>query len=918
MRYDLYINGSLVDINDESLIVLTYTMEQLNNPTAVKNTYSHEVTLPSTSRNDILFSHFYRNDYKVGVANFTPLQRVPFEIYNEMSEIVEGGYIKLDEVSIDRVSHTYKVTLYGGLGSFFYAMGYDEQGEALSLGDLQYMANEDNEDRLDIRVNVGTIATAWGRIAGDNSSTQYDVLNFAPTYQGKPDGEFSTDKAIFIGRATGSAGSYSDNVQRPIYGITAPQGSNKFYKRVENGVDTGYRCALVELAQEHTEWEMKDLRSYLQRPILSVRKFFEAVQRRAEAQGFTLNLDSSFFYASNPYYRDSWITLPSLQSISKPSKSVEVQIDGAIYINNDDEQEVQLSTTAPIETNGFEFGASISDTTITIDKLKVGVESPYNAFLGHAEVLTDWCVQIYGVSSGSVVAWSDTKVLVDSGDKTALSSIVAGYTALGGSPTYERVSGYFKASGKNNEQIFTKSLSFNITATSAPTQWYLRIVKRVHKGAASYAGKLYGAKELVNPDGSTQLAYYWYSLTYFYKTAIYGVTNITSNSVVRSGVLIRKSELFDIGKTPMEVLLSFCKLFGLVWLFEPKNKNITLMTREQFYGQGSNIDIEQRIDRSKAMTIKPFEFDKRLYDFALETQGEYAAEYKEMTGTAYGAQRVNTGYEFDGESKNLLDNNALKGGAEVLEQGRYYTNIDEGTYTLGTTTFPKICPSVFVDGGKYSLYDSSGNAVEYAITLPTNAANIDYMNERQGYDAYSKVQLFEGDKVVSGGGMLLLYNGSIGIDNSPYKNFRLTDDIAEMGILNEGQMCWILEGSAYGTLSGDTIPHFVRAGQGVSLDMGIPTELDNPDIDAEALANSIYAQYWRRYLSDRYAVDSRVCECYVDLRGLQVGNRLFRNFYYFDNAVWALNKISNYSMNTIGSTLCEFVKIQNIQNYWEE
>jgi hypothetical protein len=208
--------------------------------------------------------------------------------------------------------------------------------------------------------------------------------------------------------------------------------------------------------------------------------------------------------------------------------------------------------------------------------------------------------------------------------------------------------------------------------------------------------------------------------------------------------------------------------------------------------------------------------------------------------------------------------------------------------------------------------------VEYNITMPTTAADVDYMNEREGYDAYSKVQLVEGDKVVSDGGMLLLYNGSIDIDNSPYKNFRLTDDIAEMGILNEGQMCWILEGSAYGALSGDSLPHFVRASRGVSLDMGIPTELDNPDIDVEATANSIYAQYWRRYLGDRYSVDSRVCECYVDLRGLQVGNRLFRNFYYFDNAVWALNKISNYSMNTIGSTLCEFVKIQDISNYMED
>lgn len=910
MRYDLYINGSLVDINDESLIVLTYTMEQLNNPTAVKNTYSHEVTLPSTSRNDILFSHFYRNDYKVGVANFTPLQRVPFEIYNELSEIVEGGYIKLDEVSIDRVSHTYKVTLYGGLGSFFYAMGYDEQGEALTLGDLQYMANEDNEDRLDIRVNRATIAQAWKRIAGENSSTQYDVLNFAPTYQGKPDGDFSTDKAIFIGRATGSAGNYSNDVQRPIYGITAPQGSNNYYKRITDGVDTGYRCALVDLAQEHTEWEMKDLRSYLQRPILSVRKFFEAVQRRAEALGYTLDLDSSFFNSTNPYYRHAWLTLPSLQSISKPSKTAQVQIDGIVYVNSDVVQDVVLETTSPIAIDGFDFGTTIEDVSVRVDKLWVVMPSPFDVYLAHNTDLTNWCIQIYGKRGGSVVAWSDTKVLIDSYDRTPLTQIVAGYSAMGGTPTYELVGGFFAAS--RAAKFFTQPLSFKITTTATPDEWHMRIIKRVHRGAASNAGKLWITQ--LNSDGTNG---FWAEIGQTKGSNIYGVGSIATNEVVRSGALIRKRELFDIGKTPMEVLVSFCKLFGLVWLYEPNRKKVSLMPRDRFYG-GDNIDIEERIDRSKDMTIKPFEFDRRFYDFALETQGDFAAEYEEMTGRVYGAQRVNTGYEFDAESKNLLDNNALKGGAEVLEQGKYYTNINEGTYTLGSTTYPKICPSVFVDGGKYSLYDASGNAVEYNITMPTTAADIDYMNEREGYDAYSKVQLVEGDKVVSDGGMLLLYNGSIDIDNSPYKNFRLTDDIAEMGILNEGKMCWILEGSAYGALSGDSLPHFVRAGRGVSLDMGIPTELDNPDIDVSATANSIYSQYWRRYFSDRYSVDSRVCECHVDLRGLQVGNRLFRNFYYFDNAVWALNKISNYSMNTIGSTLCEFVKIQDISNYLED
>ena len=100
--------------------------------------------------------------------------------------------------------------------------------------------------------------------------------------------------------------------------------------------------------------------------------------------------------------------------------------------------------------------------------------------------------------------------------------------------------------------------------------------------------------------------------------------------------------------------------------------------------------------------------------------------------------------------------------------------------------------------------------------------------------------------------------------------------------------------------------------------MGVPKEIDNPNPNIEAVQNSIYAQYWAKYIADRYNENSRVLTCYVDLRGLQIGNNLFRNFYFYDNAVWVLNKISNYSITTEGTIECEFVKVQDVKNYKEQ
>ena len=949
MRYDLYINNQLCDLDDNSLIVLTYTMEQLSNPTAVKNTYSHEIELPNTERNNKVFSCIYRNDYRADANNFQPLTQTPFAIYNELSEIVESGYIKLDEISRNNTTHAYKVTLYGGLGSFFYALAY-EGDSALSLADLQYMENNgdlySSESRLNLTIDRNTIGErgAWGRLANSDYAElqeQYDVINFAPMYQGLPEGEFDANKAIFVGRSA----SYADTPDAPIYGITAPQGGNGYYKRKNaDGSDSGYRMSLVELNEDHNEWEMGDLRSYLQRPILSIRKFVEAVQRRAMEQGYTLNLDENFFNEDNPYYAKAWMTLPSLQSITKNGKSASFYLSGELRLTSASSQTIPLSATLPTNQNGYEFGSTKTNTTLYIPKITIE-DADYNGTLFPAlclgEMPVNWgdfhgCGIAYFVqmqarmNSASLLGLtaSDIYILVNQYEKRDGATIaqLAGFTPPPNwRGEYKVVRGCFARRGttilydfspsdKNAEPI-SLSLTIPITTNSEFVLLVNKFIYEQNSGSVQLSpSDVVGITR--NAEGYSEL---YVVSTDGRITDIYGSGDVSANTQVRSGTIVSKRDLLDIGKTPLEVLLSYCKLFGLLWQYESRGKVVNLLQRTTFYGNAEVRDWSARIDRSKAMTIKPFEFDKRFYDFALEAHGEWAEQYKDIHGATYGRQRVNTGYSFDRESKNLLDGNALKGGAEVLQQSKYFCNITEGTYTLGSVTRDKVCPSVFLDGGKYALYDTNGDAVEYNITTPTNNATIGYYNAFQGYDWQSKLQMQSGGKLVNDSCVLLLHAGNLDItSDSPYKNLRLTDDIAEMSLLNDGVPCWVLEGSSYGSLQGETLPIFVRAGEGVSLDMGVPSELDNPSPDMDAVNNSIYSQYWQRYLGDRYDVNSRVVTCFVDLRGLQVGNRLFGDFYYFDNAVWVLNKIINYSMTTIDTTQCEFVKVQDVNNYKEQ
>ena len=100
----------------------------------------------------------------------------------------------------------------------------------------------------------------------------------------------------------------------------------------------------------------------------------------------------------------------------------------------------------------------------------------------------------------------------------------------------------------------------------------------------------------------------------------------------------------------------------------------------------------------------------------------------------------------------------------------------------------------------------------------------------------------------------------------------------------------------------------------LSLDWGNPLEVQIPGITMSASA-PIFPGYWEKYIADRYDDDSAVITAYVDLRGLQVNEDLFRNFYAFDGALWALNRIIDHSLTTIGPTKCEFVKVQDSNNY---
>jgi len=384
---------------------------------------------------------------------------------------------------------------------------------------------------------------------------------------------------------------------------------------------------------------------------------------------------------------------------------------------------------------------------------------------------------------------------------------------------------------------------------------------------------------------------------------------MTNPDSIRSGALVTKQMLLSTSGTPADYLVSLCKILGLYFVTDTVEKKVTILTRNDLYID-ETIDLTEMVDTLQDIEIVPLVFDSKWYKFALAgVGGAFYDEYLDIEGVEYGVQMVDTGFDFNAEVKDLLDGNVYRNAVTVLQSSRYWNIIDDGGDFI---------PSPFLDtGNTITRWNASDETQDTPISCPPSSATITYYNNTyNGYDinAGFKLQLADADgKMVDGKDVLVYINRF-----ETYASFKVTDDLPVMGAVNDGKPCWILDEGA-----GVDVPCFSRYISGWrygklhitdSLDFGIPRQLDIPSVIYNDTA-SVYDNRWRAYITDRYDVDTQVMRCKVHFKGMQVNHELLRRFYYFDGCLWVLNKITNHSLTTYDPVECEFIKVQDKDNY---
>lgn len=307
--FELYINSQLVDFSSDFDLHFNYQLEDLTNPTNIKNTFTKTIKIDGTPNNNRIFNSIYHLDSFITPSEyiFNPMERIPFQLFKN-GDLVESGYMQLTSIDVNNKQVSYNINLFGGLGDFFYSLAYTNDDNAdnieLRLKDLYFQVEDEHRNILpkngefDFKINHQFVYDCFSNPLKDDNTLQ-SFITFVPTYQGLYE-DFDNDKVLVNMRES--------NVFPYQYMIkyVEEDGTNVEYASY-------YGHAIVELPNGLTEWEVRDLRSYKQKPALRLSKLFQAICNPINNGGYSVELDPTFFNQSNYAYYKAFIVLPNIQ-----------------------------------------------------------------------------------------------------------------------------------------------------------------------------------------------------------------------------------------------------------------------------------------------------------------------------------------------------------------------------------------------------------------------------------------------------------------------------------------------------------------------------------------------------------------------------------------------------------------------------
>lgn len=900
----LFIENKEVELNSNTKIEFNYQTTDVDAPAAVKNAYTRTIELAGTPNNNDIFGNIWRLDFSVmengdkhtGV-NFDARKRVSFELYNN-GEAIECGYMQLNSINIKKGEISYSVTLFSLLGDWFYSLMYNENGESLSLADIYYgFENEsgnvftpENEATMPIiRWDKDFIKEGWQSLAegiyeGNKPSTW---VKGCPTYSGYYD-DFDSDKFLI------NWSSLSSSQRMSLFPID-----------IQHTTKNGYILGTAQ--REMDEWEAKDLRSLYQRPAVKLDFLMNAIVNYNS--DYKVEWDEDIL--KSPYFKDTWICFDRLNFEEDNSVKDLVTLDVASQRYTGGSQATYLKNGGGTTLDTSDYNSPYVDINLNINTVPVNSTDKYLAtsyYMRYVQNKQNKHKVVIGGYLVKVNIYENNRLYYE----TPYSFITSWYNGAYGLSLEDSYKGYKELIEDNlgividdvATQYFTleydqSSMTYKFNEPmkyklKLPSTTNCKIQLVVQKFCIDEYGNSFDFGDMEGYFGSD-----------FYGNPIQ--TNGAILSIEGSGYydgninpqiqkeFVTKKVLFGAKATPYDYLMSYIKLFNFKFETDIPNKSIKIKLRQNYY-ENEVVNINEMIDRD-TLSITPTLINNKFYNYMLSCGDTYASLlYKKRNKNEYGSYQFSTPYNFSNSTSEVFAGNVYAQTIPFQQSSIFYNDMfdDRPAFTLAPTY-------------EYTLYKGDGESEDFKKNGYTANNRLNKV-----YDSMAKVCMFDQSNNNAGIAQSILFFDGM----CDYKT-QLSDNNEAMLTLNENP-CYIYSNSSSDVLKVDQVPRFWNYKSNIydkyshSTDFYRPNQLFSNTMENYGANTINIFDYWKYYLPSLYAKDSKAVE--VTMRLTMKPIDALKKFYFFDNSIWILNKISNYNpLNEMQK--CTFIKVDDINNY---
>lgn len=851
----LFIENQEIEITNDVQVAITKQFEELSNPTIIINDWSKTVSIPFSQRNNEIFGHIYCPD-KMIVAGASTIG-IYFNPLKKLDFRIEWN----NTILMTGYAKMNEVKQNNGNGTYEITL-FGQLGKIFqelqkitffpATEDVNYYI--DGSEYLQEVIDKTLIYRSWT----SQGQTHVNLMKRTNPYYTFTD---------IIGFAPNN--SFNDHFDYKTYQINDVY-SDKFENTLGDSFteDTGIQPDTA-IPNGMLPREIGEYRSYLQLPFIYFNKLFQIFQEKAESlTGYTFDLDSTWFSSSNPYWYNTVYML----------KMLDVKA-GNLYSNVYNNFSTSYSDTRYTSINSW--GTSSTYTTEQTSKLcmlgivseqKEGVLDKTNSrnrlVFGDNQILNlHFFINLFLWVISQSVHIKDDNGLVLTVTATGASGATQSQTFLirhqGSSITY------------NDAPVFeTGSSGSGATGYDIliPTiEAYFNLTKAEFGDYVTFQTKTKWINNAYPLSGSAQGDFtLYYGGTTMSGTTIGTKSNVEvvvpDNKWLHSNGTFTLNDLWDNDYNLFGEILKYCKMYRIGISVDEFAKKIKFQSYTKYFYNYSVTDWTDKIDKSKDYIITPVTWDNKYVLFNYEDNNtKQGVQYRTTYGFNYGDYRLVTEYNFNSDTQKLFEN--------------VHTSITNTDNVLSWT----------------NLFDNHKIVYSFPAELYVYCKDDD-------------------DKYVNVFGSYFFHNGLKNFSTEVSLCMRevyISDDTALQSATNKYFYTQTID-SALQQVT--TYPNLdVVRGDNLCL-FNVPKE-NYTYLNNYTGKQSIYTNFWQKYIDERYNVQNKKITCYVILSPQEYNQFKWNTFVKIGNQLCFVNKIYDYDITAMQPTKVDLITIQDTDGY---